>query len=465
MNSNSQTSAQHNFSQQDVSQNTHGQNGKGGSSGFSIKMIFYGFMLLSFFFGAGNLIFPPVLGMDSGSNFMMATVGFVVTAIALPMMTLVAIAKSPDGMMGLGRRVHPVFALIFSVLIYLSIGAMYGIPRAANVGYEMGFKFMFDLPSAVGLPLYVLIFFGVCYFAALHSSHLVDLIGKFLTPILLVTIGLLCALAFANLSVVDHVPTDKFADNPLSSGIIEGYFTMDALAALAFGSVLANSIARQEGHSVRNPKVVSTMISASLVAGFLLAVIYFCLAWIGSAMYTPEGYKNGAVLLSTASTLLFGKMGNLLFGLIVMLACLTTCIGLINACASFAERLCPRLAYPKYVLIFTVLGAIFANLGLESILAVAVPILVFLYPISIALVVLSLFQSVIGERHLTYVLGVGTAVLFATHDLLKSLVGDLPWQRVIEALPMADLGLAWIVPSLVMAVLGFIIPKKSSPNL
>lgn len=123
------------------------------------KSIFYGFMLLSFFFGAGNLIFPPILGMEAGNHFTPAVLGFIVTATALPMMTLIAIAKSPDGMMGLGRRVHPLFALIFSILIYLSIGTMYGIPRAANVGYEMGFKYMIELPHGIGLMTYVIGFF------------------------------------------------------------------------------------------------------------------------------------------------------------------------------------------------------------------------------------------------------------------------------------------------------------------
>ena len=193
--------------------------------------LFYGFMLLSFFFGAGNLIFPPMLGMNAGSNFIPAVMGFIVTAIAIPMLTLIAIAKSDDGLLGLGRRVHPIFAYIFAILIYLSIGAMYGIPRAANVGYEMGFHYMVNLPDDIGLVLYVLVFFSICYFAALHSGHLVDIIGKFLTPILLLIITLLCGLAFFNLTPSNHIPTEQFAQNPLSAGIIEGYFTMDALAA------------------------------------------------------------------------------------------------------------------------------------------------------------------------------------------------------------------------------------------
>lgn len=419
--------------------------------------IFYGFMLFSFFFGAGNLIFPPMLGMDAGTNFTPAAVGFILTAIALPIMTLVAIAKSPDGLMGLGRRVHPVFALIFSILIYLSIGAMYGIPRAANVGYEMGFKYLFDVSDLYGLIIYVGVFFTICYFAALHTGHLVSLIGKLLTPVLLCIIALLCILAFMYLAPKAHPPTEKFLHHPLSAGIIEGYFTMDALAALAFGSVLANAITREEGAEAN---IVKIMIKSALIAGLCLGVVYFCLAWIGSAMYQPDGYEHGAALLSQAATQLMGKAGNMAFGTIVMLACLTTCIGLINACSTFSKRLYPRISYPVYVLMFTIAGAVFSNLGLDRILAVAVPILVFLYPISITLVVLSLLHPIIGQRRWAYILGVGTTTLLAFSALLTSLSVELPWQPLLEQLPLASFDLGWIVPTVVMAVVGYICSPK-----
>lgn len=422
--------------------------------------LFLGFMLLSFFFGAGNLIFPPMLGMNSGSNFMPAVIGFITTAIALPMMSLIAIAKSGGGILNLGNRVHPVFAYIFAILIYLSIGAMYGIPRAANVGYEMGFRHFVDLPENISLSLYVVLFFSICYFSALKSGRLVDLIGKFLTPILLIIIALLCGLAFLNLSPSDQVATEQFRDNPFSAGVIEGYFTLDALAGLAFGTVLANAITGNtkdsSSNAINDKQVIKTMIQSSLTAGFFLALIYFGLAWIGVGMYRPEGYENGAELLSLAATKLMGNAGNVAFGSIVILACLTTCIGLINACSSFANQIYPKISYGIYVLGFTLTGAILSNLGLESILAIAVPIMVFLYPISIALVLLSLIHPLIAHRPLTYVLGVGTATLFAFHDMLASLVSSpLPWQGLVDTLPLAELGLDWVVPTLIMAIIGY----------
>ena len=436
----------------------------------STNPLFFGFMLLSFFFGAGNLIFPPMLGMNSGSNFTPAVLGFITTAIALPMLSLIAIAKSGGGLLSLGRRVHPVFAYIFAILIYLSIGAMYGIPRAANVGYEMGFRHFVDLPEGISLTLYVVVFFSICYFLALQSGRLVDVIGKFLTPILLITIALLCGLAFMHLTPSNHMAIEQFRDNPLSAGIIEGYFTLDALAGLAFGTVLANAILSESGggHNkvINDQHVVKVMIQSAVIAGLFLGLIYFGLAWIGIGMYRPEGYENGAVLLSMAATQLMGDAGNLAFGMIVILACLTTCIGLINACSSFANQIFPKISYGRYVLIFTVMGAIFSNLGLEKILATAVPIMVFLYPISIALVLLSLMHPLIAHRPMTYILGVGTATIFAFNDMLSNIVsGTLPWQSLTDTLPLAELGLGWIVPTLLMALIGFLIKRTDEAQL
>lgn len=427
------------------------------------KPLFLGFMLLSFFFGAGNLIFPPMLGMNSGTNFTPAVIGFVTTAIALPMLSLIAIAKSGGGILNIGGRVHPIFAYIFAILIYLSIGVMYGIPRAANVGYEMGFRHFVELPEGISLTLYVAVFFSVCYFLALHSGHLVDVIGKVLTPALLIMIALLCGLAFFNLMPGTQVPTEQFSDNPLSAGIIEGYFTLDALAGLAFGTVLANAVIGSSGsdaahaeRSIDNKYLVKVMIQSSLIAGLFLALIYFGLAWVGVGMYRPEGYENGAVLLSLAATQLMGSAGNFAFGMIVILACLTTCVGLINACSSFANQIFPKISYGRYVLAFTLIGAMVSNLGLEGTLAAAIPIMMFLYPISIALVLLSLMHPVIKYRPLTYVLGVGAATVFAFNDMLSTIMSSpLPWQGLIDTLPLSEMGLGWVVPTVIMALVGF----------
>ncbi|WP_019673815.1 branched-chain amino acid transport system II carrier protein [Psychrobacter lutiphocae] len=456
--------------------------------------LFLGFMLLSFFFGAGNLIFPPMLGMNSGTQFTPAVIGFIATAIALPLLSLIVVAKSTDGLLGIGRRVHPAFAYIFAILVYLSIGVMYGIPRAANVGYEMGFQQFVNLPDSMSLVLYVIVFFSTCYLSSVRSGRLIDFIGKFLTPILLIFIALLCGLAFIHLTPGTQAPTEQFANNPLSAGIIEGYFTLDALAGLAFGSVLSATIIQimqpsvsavsDEGQiadskllyedtshedeavsqAVMNQELVKVMIQSSLVAGFFLGLVYLGLAWVGLSMYQEQGYDNGAVLLSSAARLLMGDLGNFVLGMIVLLACLTTCIGLINACSSFAESLFPTISYKVYVMIFTVTGAVISNLGLAPVLAIAVPIMMFLYPISIALVLLSLLHSVLAHRPLTYVFGVGTTTLFALNATLSDLMSvTFPWQSLINALPLTDVGLGWVVPTIVMALVGFFAKRVDTP--
>lgn len=427
---------------------------------------FTGLMLLSFFFGAGNLIFPPFLGLEAGTNFWPATIGFVVTAIALPLLTLVAVAQAEtpqtDGMVAMGNRVHPWFGIGFAVAIYLSIGAMYGIPRAANVGYEMGFKSISGLSGGLNLAVYVAIFFTICYIAARHSGHLVDWVGKILTPILIATIALLCWLAFRDFSLATDMPSEKYAQHPLSAGIVEGYFTMDALAALAFGSVIIRAIGKGvNGDGSRS--LVRQVMLAGIVAGIGLGAVYLSLAWIGAAYKQTEPFANGAELLMAAAVDLIGSAGSILFGTIVILACLTTCIGLINACSHFAHELYPRIAYRRYVLLFTLAGALFSNLGLQELLGIAVPMLVFLYPVAIMLVLLNLCHRIIGAHDWAYKLGIGLTLIFALADMLIHLQIDLPWwQSLVSHLPFANMGLSWLIPCLTAAVIGRLLPPSKS---
>lgn len=421
---------------------------------------FIGLMLLSFFFGAGNLIFPPIVGLESGSNFWPAAIGFVVTAIALPLLTLVAVAQSEtadtDGMMVMGSRVHPWFGFIFSIAIYLSIGAMYGIPRAANVGFEMGFKpIAGELGNGFGLLIYVSIFFTICYFAALHSGHLVAWVGKILTPLLILTIALLCYLAFSDFSLALDEPVGQYAQHPISTGIYNGYFTMDTLAALAFGSVIIRVIGKGEG-------LVKKVLLASCVAGLGLGTVYLSLAWIGGAFDQTTHFANGGELLMAAAVTLIGEQGSILFGSIVILACLTTCIGLINACAHFAYELYDKIAYRYYVLLFTLGGALFSNLGLSLLLKIAVPMLVFLYPVAIMLVVLNLCHRLIGNHLWAYRLGILCTLIFATNDMLSQLGVSLElMQHINQLLPLSDLGLGWLIPCTLAALVGRMLPETA----
>ncbi|MGM0753878.1 MAG: branched-chain amino acid transport system II carrier protein [Bacillota bacterium] len=417
-----------------------------------------GFMLFSLFFGAGNLIFPPYLGMESGSYFVAAIAGFILTAVFLPFLTIISVSLSTDGLLSIGQRVHPVFGLVFAIVIYMSIGALYGIPRASNVAYELGFMQMISVEGRLPLFLFSLVFFGLTYLLSINPKKVIDLVGQFLTPVLLVVLAILCVRAFITFEYTEAQAAEKFQSDPFLKGFLEGYFTMDAVAALAFGIVIINGL-KDKGASGK-AEVIRGTISAGVIAAIGLVMVYLSLGWIGRVVPHDEPLQNGAEILVLASQQLFGYSGNVLFGLIVMIACLTTCIGLINACGRFFNEIFPKYSYKTYVLIFILIGMIVTNLGLNLILKVATPLLVFIYPVAIVLVVLSLFQHFFGESKRMYVYGVGAATLFAFYEMLMTLNIQIDGiHAILGFLPLSENGLGWTFPTLVAVTIGYFLDR------
>lgn len=413
-----------------------------------------GFMLFSLFFGAGNLIFPPYLGMEAGTHFIAAISGFILTAVFLPFLTIISVSLSKNGLLSIGERVHPVFGIIFAIVIYMSIGALYGIPRASNVAYELGFLQMVSVEGRLPLLLFSIAFFGLTYLLSINPKKVIDLVGQFLTPILLLVLTVLCVQAFFTFDYTDVEASRKFQSAPFLKGFLEGYFTMDAVAALAFGIVIINGL-KDKGASGKKELIRGT-ISAGMIAAIGLVMVYLSLGWIGRVIPHEAPISNGAEILVLASQQLFGYSGNLLFGLIVMIACLTTCIGLINACGRFFHEIYPRFSYKAYVMIFIVIGMAVTNLGLNMILKVATPLLVLIYPVAIVLVALSLFQHFFGESRRMYVYGVSIAAVFSLYEMLASLNLKMEGiQAAISHLPLSANGLAWTTPALVAAIIGY----------
>ncbi|MFI8575603.1 branched-chain amino acid transport system II carrier protein [Rossellomorea aquimaris] len=415
-----------------------------------------GFMLFSLFFGAGNLIFPPYLGMESGGYFAAAIAGFILTAVFLPFLTIISVSLSTNGLLSIGQRVHPVFGLVFAIVIYMSIGALYGIPRASNVAYELGFMQVISVDGRFPLFLFSLVFFGLTYLLSINPKKVIDLVGQFLTPALLIVLAILCVRAFMIFDYTDAQATENFQTDPFLKGFLEGYFTMDAVAALAFGIVIINGL-KDKGAADKRDLIRGT-ISSGMIAAVGLIMVYLSLGWIGRVVPHEEPLQNGAEILVLASHQLFGYSGNVLFGAIVMIACLTTCIGLINACGRFFNENFPRYSYKTYVMIFILIGLAVTNLGLNLILKVATPLLVLIYPVAIVLVVLSLFQHFFGESKRMYVYGVGVATLFAFYEMLVTLEIQMEGiHAILEFLPLSENGLAWTLPTLVAVVVGYAI--------
>ncbi|OEK69792.1 branched-chain amino acid transport system II carrier protein [Staphylococcus equorum] len=414
-----------------------------------------GLMLFSFFFGAGNLIFPPMLGYTAQENMWVAMTGFAITGILLPYLTVIVVAYMNGGVESIGNKVHPIFGTIFAIFIYLSIGALYGIPRAANVAYEIGTNHVLPVHNHFTLIVFSVIFFLIVYFIALYPNRIIDNLGKYLTPILILIIAILCILVIINPEGSIGQASGDYAQTPLVSGILEGYFTMDLVAALAFSVVIVQSF---KMNGITDQKtLVKNVIKAGLISAILLLVIYFALAYVG-ATTTQAGFKDGTGILTFNSLRVFGSFGNLLFGVIVILACLTTCVGLVNACAAFAMKKLPKISYKIFVLIFSLLGFLVSTLGLELILQIAVPLLTFIYPTSIVLVLISLVSIFIPfEMKFAFIIPTIVTLIISVLQILNDFKLFQPLNALYQVLPLSDIQLSWLIPFIVLLIIGLII--------
>src|SRR5699024_7487879 len=268
------------------------------------------------------------------------------------------------------------FGMIFTIVIYLSIGAMYGIPRAASVAYELGFVQVFHVENGWSLFVFTVLFFSLTYYLSVDPKKMVDRIGQILTPALLIVLAILFGKAFISLRYQGKPAATEFQSMPFISGFLEGYYTMDAIAALAFGIVVVNGL--KDLGVVQKRDVIRGTTYAGIIAAIGLTVVYLSLSWIGRTLTYDVPIENGAEILVLASNQLFTSSGNIVFGSIVLLACLTTCVGLTNACARFFHSILPNISYINLVRLFVVIGLLITNLGLDTILSIATPLLVFI---------------------------------------------------------------------------------------
>ncbi|WP_404456046.1 branched-chain amino acid transport system II carrier protein [Virgibacillus necropolis] len=422
-----------------------------------------GFMLFALFFGAGNLIYPPTLGIDSGTSYWAAIAGFVITGVGLPILAVTAISFVKNDARELADKVHPLFGLIFTSVVYLAIGPFFGIPRAASVAFEMGVEpFTAGISSTLVLFIFTTIFFILVYVVSLNPSKMVDRIGQYLTPILLIAIIALAVGGFILLDSPMVDPIEKYASSPFFTGFVEGYLTMDAIAALAFGIIVVNAF-KERGITTQSELVKST-IKAGIITGTGLIIVYGSIGWIGAKMATIGDYSNGGDILSSAAEVLFGSFGALLLGVIVALACFTTCVGLIVACGQFFTKI-TRLSYNKIILLTTVVSYLIANQGLNTIISYSVPVLVFIYPIAIVLIILTFIQNLFHGARPVYQGAILFTAVTSLYDGLLAFGMDLSTVKpYMEMLPFFALGLGWIVPALIGGIIGLIVSKVANPS-
>lgn len=425
---------------------------------FSAKqVVFISFMLFSMFFGAGNLIFPPFLGQSAGDHIWLALAGFIISAVGLPILGVIAVAKV-GSLNELNLRVHPIFALVFPFLIYIAIGPGLAIPRAGSLAFEMGAApFLPDnfVESPVSLFIYTIVFFGLAAWLSMYPSKLISLFGKLLTPILLALIAIIFVKSLFDPIGSFEAPVGNYRENPMFQGILEGYLTMDALAALAFGIVIANTLTAQ---GVLDSKKKSRyMMYAGLGAGLLLAVIYLILGYLGATSSSLGHAENGAVILSNIMTYLFGQSGTLILGIVFTLACFCVSIGLITSCSQFFSTAIPKVKYNVWVILLAVLSTAIANLGLTQILQISVPILGMIYPIAIVLIFLGLLDEIIKINPYIYRSAIGLVTIFSVLDTINKVFLDNKWSGIFEVLPFYHEGLGWLIPALLGLIIGYIV--------
>lgn len=432
-----------------------------------------GMMLFALFFGAGNLIFPAQLGQYAGTEVGIAIIGFLITGVGLPLLGILALgfSKSND-LRELSSRVHPIYGLIFTSLLYLTIGPFFALPRTGAVAYEIGIApFTGGSSEPVTLLIFSIIFFAIALALSLNPLEIVNKIGKFLSPAILITLAVLLVTAAVMPMGAMGTPQGNYVGSPFLTGFLEGYNTMDALASLVFGIIVIAAVRKLGVNSAKG--VLSATLKSGIIAALLLGIVYTGIAYLGATSTGTLGLLDtGGPVLSGASSHYFGTFGMLLLAVIITLACLTTAVGLIVANAGFFNKLAPMINYKIFVVIFSVFSLIVTNAGLANIIAFSIPVLMFLYPLAIVLIMLAFLSPLFNHRQFVYAAAIIVTFFIAIIDGMKTLTASLDiqnpgWLQSIinfydSILPLYTEGLGWLIPAILTILIAGIIARFSS---
>ncbi|MDG5787013.1 branched-chain amino acid transport system II carrier protein [Evansella sp. AB-P1] len=424
--------------------------------------IMIGLMMFALFLGAGNLIFPPALGQESGTAIWTATFGFLVTGVGLPILAIIAIAKSGGDLQKISQKVSPFFAIIFPLAVYLAIGPLFGIPRTGSVAYEIGLlPYLTGGPNTFSLLVFTFFFFGISYWLSLNPSKLVGRIGKVLTPILVSILVLLALVGILQPMGSPNYPIGGYEQHSFFKGFQEGYFTMDAIAALVFGIIVITRM-KERGISTHR-EVIKKATQVSFIAGIGLAFVYLTLAYLGSTSVDVIGYKeNGGAILSGVSQHLLGFSGLILLSIVITIACLTTSVGLISAFGEYIQRVMPTIPYPITTGVIALFSFSMANMGLTQLIQFSLPVLFMIYPIAIVLIILTIFSGYFNHNSLVFKGAVtGTALVSIPDGLSQTATFNETFQPILSILPLSNIGLAWLIPAIIGGVIGGLISRRA----
>ncbi|MEG0675324.1 MAG: branched-chain amino acid transport system II carrier protein [Comamonas sp.] len=425
-------------------------------------LIALGFMTFALFLGAGNIIFPPSVGLAAGENLWGAAAGFLLTGVGLPLITVVAMARVGGGIKTITSPIGVVAGTILGIAVYLTIGPFFATPRTATVSFELGVA-PFIGNSSTALMLYSVLYFGLTMVLSLYPGKLMDNIGKIITPVLILALVVLGGAAFMlpagtfSTAAPDYLPQNM----AFGQGFLQGYQTMDALAALVFGIVIINAI-KDSGISDTRLHTRYAII-AGIMAATGLGLVYVSLIYLGATSSPLVGNASSGVQILTAYVQhTFGVWGMALLAIVILLACLTTGVGLVSACATYFSQLTGK-SYRSMVIAIGLFSLVVSNQGLEQLIAVAVPVLVAIYPVAIALVALSLMHSLWKHPSRVYAPVMTMALALGISDSAKSLLGADAMPSWLADLPGAAMGLGWTTPVLAVLVVAAIADRILPP--
>ena len=412
-----------------------------------------GFAMFAMFFGAGNLIFPPYLGMVGGDQWFTGFLAFIIADGGLAVLTVLAMIRKDGSFWCVIDRIGDLPAKILASVAILTVGPMLCIPRTCATTFEMGI-----VPLFPGFNTWVfsIIFFGIVYLLTIRPSAVVDIIGKFLTPLLLIVLAILVVIGIIN--PIGEIADVTLVESIAKEGILAGYQTMDVLVSLAVTLMLVGNAARKGYNSKKERMGVISKASAVALLG--LSLVYGGLTYLGattSSLGLGVGMNQTALVVMITETLL-GKAGIVLLSVIVFFACLTTAIGLVSAAADFFSELSNgRVKYGLLVALICIFAAVIANVGISMIIALASPVLNIIYPVLLTQTILSFFDDTIKNHNVNRCVAIGTIVM-AIFGVLADMGAEA--FLFVHSLPLAEYGFFWLVPAIVCGIIGAFIPMQ-----
>lgn len=424
--------------------------------------------LFGMFFGAGNLIFPIHLGQLAGSNTLFAIIGFCITAVTIPVLGVVAIGiTNCQSVYELSSKISKKYGLIFTCLLYLTIGPLFATPRCATTTYSVGIAPLFGVTNdTIPQLIFTFLFFLATLIFALRSNEIMKWIGKVINPLFLIFYSFLIIIALINpgASISSVTPIGDYVTSSFFNSFIEGYGTMDALAGLCFGIVIIDSIKRLGIKESEN--VGKSVIKSGLFTMLLLAIIYAASIIVGvQSRGLFELSENGGIALAQIANHYLGTFGNVILALIILFACLKTAISLVVSCSEMFVKLFPNsISYKATVYVLCIFSFVISNVGLTKIIEYSLPMLMLLYPLAIVLIIMGIFEKFFGKSKYVYCFVTAFTFIPAFFDFLKTLPFNIDVSFIGKIIPFFDLGFGWIVPALLGLVIGLIFDRTKLNN-